>query len=261
MPPAEKRFLATTGNTYFLRRAGATHPARCRPHGAGPLQGTPQRTLAVINVRAKKGTVGANWAPSAAELSAMAARISRRYHSIRQNIIGHALAIGPGRLRLQGLSPGGHGAFALLHEPARQHGGSVFLEPLVQQFGDFLAQIRGVRQPRELVGLQCVAGSGEKKFPGSRGGRPGHKDLQEREKREYEQNISGTVITRSSYYRRWRLWICVENQRGGNRCCSACAGDYEDPDRTAWEDQETDGLEQAGEGKETEKQGSNEVKE
>jgi hypothetical protein len=37
-----------------------------------------------------------------------------------------------------------NGAFALFHEPAREHGGSVFLQPLIEEGADLLAEIGGV---------------------------------------------------------------------------------------------------------------------
>lgn len=33
------------------------------------------------------------------------------------------------------------------------------------------------------------------------------------------------------------LWKSVENERKPWRACSGCAGDYEDPDRSAWEEE------------------------
>lgn len=36
---------------------------------------------------------------------------------------------------------------------------------------------------------------------------------------------------------RWELMASCE--REGFRACSVCAGDYEDPDRTAWENEES----------------------
>jgi len=35
-------------------------------------------------------------------------------------------------------------------------------------------------------------------------------------------------------------------QRGSLRACSACAGDYEDPDRTAWRAEEEESEEETG---------------
>jgi len=37
------------------------------------------------------------------------------------------------------------------------------------------------------------------------------------------------------------LWKTVENAENGWKACSGCAGDYEDPDRSAWElEEDTD---------------------
>jgi hypothetical protein len=42
------------------------------------------------------------------------------------------------------------------------------------------------------------------------------------------------------------LWISVDAVEKPVRACSGCAGDYEDPDRTAWEE-ETEEDEEEGE--------------
>jgi hypothetical protein len=46
------------------------------------------------------------------------------------------------------------------------------------------------------------------------------------------------------------LWENVESEEISARACSGCAGDYEDPDRSAWEEdfEEVDGegLKEAG---------------
>ena len=44
------------------------------------------------------------------------------------------------------------------------------------------------------------------------------------------------------------LWKSVENEENPLRACSGCAGDYEDPDRSAWEEEfEEEGEEMADE--------------
>jgi hypothetical protein len=76
--------------------------------------------------------------------------------SIRKKIIGHRmLAI------VSGFRAGKHvgrpdSAISLLQKQARQHGGGVLLHPLVQQSGDFFAEIGGMRKPRQLKTLQGV---------------------------------------------------------------------------------------------------------
>jgi hypothetical protein len=37
-----------------------------------------------------------------------------------------------------------------------------------------------------------------------------------------------------------RLWKSVENEEMSFAACSGCSGDYEDPDRTAWEQDSED---------------------
>ena len=63
----------------------------------------------------------------------------------------------------------GRGAFALFHQPARQHCGGVLLEPGVQQLRDLFAEIGGVAEPRKLIALQGIARRREKELPGRLG--------------------------------------------------------------------------------------------
>ena len=57
-----------------------------------------------------------------------------------------------------------HG-FALLHQPTRQHGRGVFLQPGIEQLRDLLAEIGGVAEPRKFITLQRVPGCREKELP------------------------------------------------------------------------------------------------
>ena len=103
------------------------------------------------------------------------AKFGPRAQSIREKIIGRsicALASCVERRRslvfgcraLAGLARLG-GVFALLHQPARQHGRSVFLKPGIQQLSDLLAKICRVAQAREFVTLQRIARRGQQEFP------------------------------------------------------------------------------------------------
>ena len=56
-------------------------------------------------------------------------------------------------------------AVALFHQPARQHGGGIFLHPKVEKRADLLAQIGGMAETREFITLQRVSRSGEKELP------------------------------------------------------------------------------------------------
>jgi len=95
--------------------------------------------------------------------------------SIREKIIGRSMCgltscvegrrpLVFGCRALAGLARRG-GVLALLHQPARQHGRSVFLKPGIQQLSDFLAEIRRVAQAREFVTLQRITGCREQEFP------------------------------------------------------------------------------------------------
>lgn len=80
-------------------------------------------------------------------LSQRAASNTRRDRLIREKIIGHSTRV-VGRmngLRFTGLRgvPNAR-AFAVLHEPSREHGGGVLVEPAIQQLANFFAEIGGV---------------------------------------------------------------------------------------------------------------------
>ena len=60
-------------------------------------------------------------------------------------------------------------SFALLHQPARQHGRGIFFQPGIEQLRDLLSEIGGVAEPRKLVTLQRVPRRGEKELPGRLG--------------------------------------------------------------------------------------------
>jgi hypothetical protein len=92
--------------------------------------------------------------------SRCAAIYGRRDRSIRENIIGHRMRAarritGLRFARLwRALNP--KRAFALLHQPSREHSGGVFVQPGIEQLANFLAEICGVVEPRELVALEGV---------------------------------------------------------------------------------------------------------
>jgi hypothetical protein len=100
------------------------------------------------------------------KISGWAAVYGLRGGSIRKKIIGRRM-----RAIVPGFTGGKHvrdprGAFPLIHKPARQHGGSILLQPLIEQGDDLLAEIGGVREARQLKTLQGVPRSGEKELPG-----------------------------------------------------------------------------------------------
>ena len=94
-----------------------------------------------------------------------AAVCRRRDRPIRKKIIGHAMPV----LRRQ--SGGVRGflwvrrTFPLLHQPAREHGRGILLDPLVEKGADLLAKIGGMTETREFIALQRIARSREKELP------------------------------------------------------------------------------------------------
>jgi len=169
--------------------------------------------------------------------------------SIRQKIIGHRMAVGRDRfgsgLLRRDLDIGGpHIASAQLEEYASNHGIGIFVEQLVDKGVDFLAEIRGVAEAREFVTLQGVAGGGKEEFPRRLSAANVHGALQrKRLARDSEDRITTNIIL-TSKYQVTRLWKSVQSEEKSARACSGCAGDYEDPDRSAWEgDFEEEGIE------------------
>jgi hypothetical protein len=109
------------------------------------------------------------------------AKIGRRARLIREKIIGHDLrgfAPGISRRTAVAVCRGGYGrlalvarsrAFALLHQPTRQHGRGVLFEPGIEELRDLLAEIGSMAQPRKFVTLQGITGRRQKKLPGRLG--------------------------------------------------------------------------------------------
>ena len=191
----------------------------------------------------------------AGERSVAAARNVWTNESIRQKIIGHRMAVcrsrfGSGLIR-SGLGfCGENRAFTLLDEPAGHHGVGVFVEPLVEKGRDLLAEIGRVAKAREFVALQRVAGSGEKKFPRRLSAAGGHWTLRfNRIAYDGRYRTTASMILTSNC-RVLSLWKTVQSEEKPVRACSGCAGDYEDPDRSAWEEdfeaEEVDVQEEAG---------------
>jgi hypothetical protein len=162
---------------------------------------------------------------------------------IRQNIIGHGMDVRGNGLGIRKRLSGRGGTLALFDQPASEHGGGIFLQPLIEEFADLLAEIGGVAEAGEFVGLQGVVRGGEKKFPGSLGVKLGHRSLPKGEVWRYRSDNNARVIEKASGFGITGLWKVVEKKEEGMGACSGCAGDYEDPDRSAWEEE----VEEAGE--------------
>jgi hypothetical protein len=129
-----------------------------------------------------------------------------------------------------------HRAGALFQHPAREHRVGALVNPLIEQLPDFFAEIGGVSETRELVRLQCGVRGGKEKFPRGLGAELGHKNLQARKPEECDGDNNALVISTASSTGITSLWKLVEKRENALCFCSGCAGDYEDPDWTAWEE-------------------------
>ena len=180
----------------------------------------------------------------AGERSVTAARSVWTNESIRQKIIGHKMAVGRlrfgGGLIRRGMDVGGaHVAFAHLEEHASEHGVGIFVKQLIDKRINFLAEIGGVAEARKFVAVQSVAGSSEEEFPGWLGAAGVHGALRWKWiKRNARDRITPFIILTSNnqVIELWKSVESVESEEKSVRTCSGCAGDYEDPDRSAWEE-------------------------
>jgi len=91
--------------------------------------------------------------------------------------------------------------------------------------------------------MQGVAGSGEEKFPRRLGAAGGHGGLRWTRIAYNARYRTTASIILTSNSQVLSLWKRVESEEKSARACSGCAGDYEDPDRSAWEEdfEEEDG--------------------
>jgi len=142
---------------------------------------TPPRRIARSVIR-DGGSRGASFRSSKIDCTSRRTSNSCRWSgSIRQNIIGHARR--PGTLRrtghaircgaaargkqslTQGVFGNARRPFALLDQPAREHGASALFHLLVEQRANLLAEIGGMGQSRKFVALKRIARSREKELP------------------------------------------------------------------------------------------------
>jgi len=160
---------------------------------------------------------------------------ARRNDTIPQKVIGRTTP-----LVFRGCGRGSSlfaedGALALIHQPARQHGRGIFLEVLIQERPQFLAQIRRMSEAGKFIALQRIAGSGEKEFPGRLGVVGVHENLLDKVLWKRRENSTTRTYIVTSNTKVTSLWKSVQTVENFLRACSGCAGDYEDPDRSAWE--------------------------
>ncbi len=154
-------------------------------------------------------------------------------------------------------------ALPLLYQPARQHGGGVFLHPKIEKSANLLAEIGGMAETREFIALERISRRREQKLPRGLGLVVVHWGLRESDGSKINIALTAVNITtvpvtvercgkvwhsagRTADHRREESEVYTKNKaRGTNvmRACSACAGDYEDPDRTAWTPDDAEDVE------------------
>jgi hypothetical protein len=144
---------------------------------------------------------------------------------------------------------------ALFHEPSCHQGSGGFLQPDIQELNDLLAKISGVAQSRQFVRLQRWTRSREQKIPrrlnfgmavhgASCSGRPYVTTLVTSVKSYRGSQDCGKLWKKAAVPQRagrrgrspgWGSAAAAEPQSVATiRACSGCAGDYDDPDATAW---------------------------
>lgn len=163
-------------------------------------------------------------------------RLRARDQSISQIVIGRNL----GAVRLQGRSTNLAGvspaALTLLDQPARQQGGGALLDPLIEKPGNIVPQICRVVQPRQLKAAQGEDRSRKEKIPRWLGSVRAHIDPLGADR---NQSTLLVILVKYNYNSTscGYLWKTPgEGSARGElriRACSACAGDYENPDATA----------------------------
>lgn len=197
--------------------------------------------------------------------SSRASICGRRSRLIRKKIIGRGVRIFRETLTRGSVFLHRLRAVLLLQHPARQHGCGIFLDPKVEKRANFLAEIGGMVEPREFIALQRDSRSRKKKLPRRLSFEVVHEGLPEEllprlTFRKIESRVPIAYFVVENCGKLWRPnggtanrhgvpgAVYSINGAGGRnelRACSACAGDYEDPDRTAWtpddaEDEERD---------------------
>lgn len=204
---------------------------KAMPRGTHETHGIPQRTLAVNNVGANGRSERQKTSEKSVKNSRIVTRIREWSEQIGEGIIGRRVSVGGTLFGCSGVGS----ELALVNEPTSDIGGAGFFKPLIQKNGDFFAQIGGVGEAREFIGLQSIARGGEKELPGRLGAGLRHENLRRPVSHEYANDITSQVISIETDMLTEKLWKSVEKQENVAGCCSGCAGDYEDPDCTAWD--------------------------
>jgi hypothetical protein len=177
-------WVATDGGTQVWEALARRFSARAEDAFARPPRSTPLGSEADQSIGDIFRARGTNKLQKPCKTSGWTAVCVLRGVSIRKKIIGHRMCA-----IAAGLGVGKHlrrpaGTISLLQKPSRQHGGGVLFHPLIDQRGNFLAQVRGVCQTRQFKTLQGVPRSREKELPRWLGRAAGHM-ASDRERREH----------------------------------------------------------------------------
>ena len=209
--------------------------ARLATQRNGHEVSTPPRILPVNPTAGKNNQKQHEKLRRGDEESGSSRRSARWNDTVRENVIGRTAALVLGGLRGRRGLFAEDGAFALIHEPASQHGGGVLLKILVEECAQFLAEIGGMGEPGEFVRLEGVTGSGEQELPRRLSVVGVHENLLEQVLWKSQKHISTRTTIVTSNPEVTGLWKSVESVENVWEACSGCAGDYEDPDASVWE--------------------------
>jgi len=177
-------WMATDGWTQGWEALARKFSARAEGAFARPPRRTPLRSEADQSIGDIFRASGTNKLQKPCKTSGWTAACALRGVSIRKKIIGHRMCAVVARFDVGKHLRGPAGTIPLLQKPARQHGGGVLFHPLIDQRGDFLAQVRRVSQARQFKALQRVPRSREQELPRWLGRAAGHM-ASDRERREH----------------------------------------------------------------------------
>jgi hypothetical protein len=151
--------LLSAGNSRH-HRPGIITPHRLH-HAMGLLKNDPLKIATTLIAATEPSTaaIGTWWNPG-----------------FRQEIIGRSFARHPARFgcrRVRHLR-----LHALVNQPSRQRRRSIFLQPLIQEIADLLAQVGSMSKAGEFIVLQGVPRSAQQELSGRLGLVLGHGILQ-----------------------------------------------------------------------------------
>ena len=145
------------GEAQWWDAAAVGCPARGELVFARPPQSTPFGSKAKLVIRGTFNSKTPKILQKTNKTSGWTAIFGLRSGSIRKKIIGHRMRPIAARWGARKHVWRPRGAFPLLEKPAGEHCGGVFLHPLIDQRGNFLAKVGGVRQSRKFKALEGVA--------------------------------------------------------------------------------------------------------